>query len=281
MAMEVVTTIKETKELSDAARNAGSTVGLVATLGYMHTGHMEVLRIARNSSDFLIMPLLLKPKPINENYGPKPYPKDIDGDIEKAKEAGVDVVFVINVDDLYENPNKTNISVTELSKGLSSIDKPFHFRRITTIMTKLINLLQPHKVYFGKKDFQRLAILNRMVFDMAMNVEIVEIDTVRDDDGLAMSTRNTFLTEQERVAARALPESINEAKNDIISGIKESKVILDKITKKLTSEPVINIIYAVVCDSKTLRSIDRVKKDTTVAVSIEIGTTRLTDSFTI
>lgn len=276
--MKTVTTIKEMKLISAEARGEGLTVVLVPTMGFLHDGHIELLNRGREEGHFLVMSLFVNPTQFGENEDLDTYPADIEGDLEKAKSAGVDVVFMPNKDEMYPEGFQTYVEVDDLPDYLCGTNRPGHFRGVATVVTKLFNIVRPHKAVFGTKDFQQLAIIKKMIEDSSINVKIIEAETVREEDGLAMSSRNSYLSKAEREAAAVIPRALNEAKNAIELGEKNSKKIIKKLIKNIEAESMAVVEYVNICDPRSLIDVKKIEDTVLVAVAVKIGSTRLIDN---
>ncbi len=285
--MNVVTTIKEMKLISNEARGEGLTVVLVPTMGFLHDGHIELLNRGREEGHFLVMSLFVNPTQFNDSGDLDSYPTDIEGDLKKARAAGVDVVFMPTKEEIYppstpgSNGFQTSVEVRELGKNLCGASREGHFRGVATVVTKLFNIVDPHKAVFGIKDFQQLRIIEQLVSDLSMDVEIIREETVREEDGLAMSSRNKRLSKSQRESAKAIPEALKEAVDIINSGTTDSSVIIGQIKNTIEKSPDVQIDYIKVCDTLTLQDIEDIKdakKAALIAVAVNIGNTRLIDN---
>lgn len=285
--MKTITTIKEMKLISGEARGEGLTVVLVPTMGFLHDGHIELLNRGREEGHFLVMSLFVNPTQFNDSGDLDSYPTDVEGDLEKAKAAGVDVVFMPTKEEMYphKDPNshasndfQTTVEVTKLSKNLCGASREGHFHGVATVVTKLFNIVSPHKAVFGIKDFQQLRIIEQLVSDLAMDVKIIREETVREEDGLAMSSRNKRLTEAQRESAKVIPDALKGAVDAINSGTTESSVIIEKITRTIEKSPEAEIDYIKVCNPKTLEDIQNIKNTALIAVAVNIGKVRLIDN---
>lgn len=276
--MKVIKTIKDMKLASAEARGEGLTVVLVPTMGFLHEGHIELLNRGREEGHFLVMSLFVNPTQFGKNEDLDSYPMDIEGDLKKAEEAGVDIVFMPDAGEIYPEGFQTYVDVTELSKQLCGASREGHFRGVATVVTKLFNIVSPHKAVFGMKDFQQLTIIKRMVEDMAMDVEIVEEETVREEDGLAMSSRNSYLSESQRKAASVIPRSLNEAKNAVELGEKDALKLAKSIKKSIESEAEAVLEYVSITDPHTLAEVSEISGPALIALAVKIGPARLIDN---
>jgi pantoate--beta-alanine ligase len=276
--MKVVEDIGEMKNVSRGAHNLGLTVVLVPTMGYLHRGHMELIEKAGTIGDFLVVSIFVNPT----QFGPKDdfssYPHDIERDLKMAEEAGVGVVFHPSAEKIYPKAYQSFVDVEELGKKLCGASRPGHFRGVATVVLKLFNIIRPHRAVFGLKDYQQFLVIKRMVEDLNMDVEIVPVETVREPDGLAMSSRNSYLEPPERVAARIIPHSLDTARRAFSEGERKSVKVIEKVKKIIEKEPLAVIDYVQVCDPVTLRDLDRIGERALLALAVRIGQARLIDN---
>jgi pantoate--beta-alanine ligase len=276
--MKVVEDIGEMKNVSRGAHNLGLTVVLVPTMGYLHRGHMELIEKAGTIGDFLVVSIFVNPT----QFGPKDdfssYPHDIERDLKMAEEAGVGVVFHPSAEKIYPKAYQSFVDVEELGKKLCGASRPGHFRGVATVVLKLFNIIRPHRAVFGLKDYQQFLVIKRMVEDLNMDVEIVPVETVREPDGLAMSSRNSYLEPPERVAARTIPHSLDAGRRAFSEGERSSVKVIEKVKKIIEKEPLAVIDYVKVCDPVTLRDLDRIGERALLALAVRIGQARLIDN---
>jgi pantoate--beta-alanine ligase len=245
----------------------------------LHDGHVSLINKARQENDKVVVSVFVNPTQFGPNEDFDKYPKNPERDREICEEAGVDLVFAPSVAEMYPSMNLALVDITELGEGLCGAKRPGHFRGVCTVVSKLFNIVTPDRAYFGEKDRQQLIIIERMVKDLNYNIQIVPCPTVREEDGLAMSSRNAYLSEEERRAARVIPESLNLAYQTIAGGERKAAVIKDLINKKIKAEPLAEIDYIEVVDGSRLKPVTFINPPVVVAVAVYIGATRLIDNF--
>lgn len=265
-------------------RKKNKTIGVVPTMGFLHEGHLTLLKKCRSHCDVLILTLFINPA----QFGPKEdlsrYPSDIPGDLAKARACGVDFVFMPKAGDMYPAGFETYVEVGEMTQTLCGASRPGHFKGVTTIVAKLFHLTLPDVAYFGLKDFQQFAVLKKMVKDLNFPVKMVGVPTVREKDGLAKSSRNSYLNPAERTAALCLSKAIQQLKNEIKKGATDLKKLETVLQKKILEEPLARIDYATFVDSETLKPLHTYtykKGHTLFALAIFIGKTRLIDNVVV
>lgn len=263
--------------LSLEARSRGEQIAFVPTMGYLHDGHRELLKAGRARGGLLILSIFVNPAQFGpkEDYGS--YPKDLERDMKTAGEAGTDIVFTPGPSAVYPPGYQTYVEVTEITKGLCGQSRPGHFRGVATVVLKLFNIVMPHVAIFGKKDFQQLVTIKRLVLDLNLLIDIVGIETVREADGLAMSSRNSYLGPVERQAAASIPRALEAAKEAASIGV-ASAGIMAKVKKIIEKEPQAVIEYVKVCDPDTLEELEYIGKNAQLLIAVRIGRARLIDN---
>lgn len=277
--MKVLNSIKEVRDMVNAWKKDGFTVGLVPTMGYLHEGHKSLIEKAVRENDRVVVSIFVNPM----QFGPKEdlsnYPKDLNSDIKLCENAGVDIIFNPESETMYFEDFSTYIDINELGEELCGKSRPIHFRGVCTVVSKLFNIIPANKAYFGEKDAQQLAIIKRIVRDLNFDIEIIGCPIIREYDGLAMSSRNVYLSEEERKVAVILNKSLEKAKCLLDIGEKNSygikKVIIDNIEK----EKLAKIDYVQVVDSISMKVVEKIEKSIVVAIAVRIGKTRLIDNF--
>lgn len=277
---KVVRTVQEMKEISSKARREGKTIGLVPTMGYFHKGHLSLMRRAREECDFVVVSLFVNPIQFGPQEDYNRYPRDEERDANMAKKEGIDVLFIPSVSDMYPEGYATYVEVERLTEGLCGRFRPGHFRGVTTVVLKLFNIISPHKAYFGEKDYQQLKVVEKMTKDLNLDIEIVPCPTVREEDGLAMSSRNSYLSPEERKAATAIYRSLVRAKEMYHQGEVNAERIREEVLKILKREPLVKKIdYVELVHPETLEGLQTIGKDGAVlAVALYIGKARLIDN---
>ncbi|MDD5559464.1 pantoate--beta-alanine ligase [Candidatus Methylomirabilis sp.] len=259
-------------------RREGKTIGLVPTMGAFHEGHLSLMRSARAENDVVVVTIFVNPIQFGRGEDFDSYPRDLQGDLAQAERTGVDLVFTPSAEAIYPKGFQTYVDVIELTEGLCGASRPGHFRGVTTIVTKLFNLIRPHRAYFGQKDYQQSAVVRRLVDDLNLDLDIVLLPTVREADGLAMSSRNVRLTPPQRRAACVLHASLRLAEERVSVGERSAKAILDEIRAMIEAEPLARLDYVALCDPETLKPLDRIEGPTLLALAVRFGGTRLIDN---
>jgi pantoate--beta-alanine ligase len=276
-----VTTIAEVRAAADATRADGGRVGFVPTMGYFHEGHRSLMRAARADNDLVVVSLFVNPTQFGPNEDLTRYPRDLDGDAAAATAEGVDVLFVPTVDEVYPDGARTTVHVDGLTEGLCGRSRPTHFDGVTTVVTKLFSIVGPCRAYFGRKDAQQLAVVRRMAADLDLPVEVIGCALVREPDGVAMSSRNAFLSADERAAASVLSRALRNAGEAFLAGTTDGGALRQVVVETIAAEPAVRLDYAEVVDAGTLERVESVTSDTLVAVAAFVGVTRLIDNITI
>ena len=272
--------VQEVRELIGNWKKRGFSVGLVPTMGYLHPGHMSLIERARKENDMVVVSIFVNPIQFGPNEDLDKYPRDMAHDREVCEKAGAELIFAPQPSEMYPSDNFAFVDIKELGDGLCGAKRPGHFRGVCTVVSKLFNIVLPNRAYFGEKDAQQLARIRRMVRDLNFGTEIVSCPIVREPDGLAMSSRNLYLSPEERKAALSISRSLGEAKELMRKGEKDAVKIRDIITAGISAEPLAKIDYAEIVDSSDLRPVQRIEKPVLAAVAVYIGKTRLIDNFT-
>lgn len=278
--MIILKTINEVKKYVKEYRKEGLSIGFVPTMGYLHEGHESLMKKARENNDKVIVSIFVNPIQFGPNEDYETYPRDLERDSEICKAQGVDVIFNPEPSEMY--PNGTPfafVDIKELGNGLCGAKRPGHFQGVCTVVNKLFNIVTPDRAYFGEKDAQQVAIIKKMVSDLSMDVEVVPCPIIREEDGLAKSSRNTYLSEEERKAALVLSKSLNKAKEAIRSSEKEVSKLKEIIESTIKEEKLAKIDYIEVVDGETLRTIETIEGKVLTAIAVYIGKTRLIDNF--
>ena len=250
--MKVATTIAETRWALDEVRREGGTVGLVPTMGYLHDGHLSLMAAARAETDLVIATIFVNPLQFAPGEDLASYPRDPDGDRAKAEEAGVDLLFCPDHDEMYPEPVLTTVSVGELSQSMEGASRPTHFAGVATVVVKLFAIAGPCRAYFGEKDFQQLAVVRRMAADLSFPVDVVGCPIVREPDGLALSSRNAYLTPDEREAAPVLQQALRSGLAAVLAGERDPTAVTDLVGQIIAAEPLADLDYVALVDPLTL-----------------------------
>ena len=276
--MEEIVSAAEMRAWSDRARGAGARIGLVPTMGYLHDGHLSLVAEARRRADTCVASIFVNPLQFGPSEDLARYPRDLPHDRAALSDAGVDVLYLPSAVEMYPSQFQTEVTVSEVSSGLCGRSRPGHFRGVTTVVTKLFNAVKPHVAVFGEKDFQQLAVIRRMAADLDTGIEVVGAPIVREADGVAMSSRNAYLSADERAAARCLSRALASAREALAGGARDSNTILGAVRAELDREPLARVDYAELVDVDSLRSIERVSDSALLALAVFIGRTRLIDN---
>lgn len=279
--MQVVKTIEELRSIVKWWRGEGHSVGLVPTMGYLHEGHKSLIVKAVSENDRVVVSDFVNPTQFGVNEDLDSYPRDIDRDAALCEEAGADVIFHPEPEEMYAFGNCTFVDMDHLTKGLCGKTRPTHFRGVCTVVSKLFNIVTPDRAYFGEKDAQQLAVIRQMVRDMNFNLTIVGCPIVREEDGLAMSSRNTYLNPAERKAALILHKSLTMGQEMIEAGEKDVQKIKNAIVKQIKTERLARIDYVELVDTETLEPVKTITGPILAAIAVYIGKTRLIDNFTV
>ena len=275
----IIETVKELREYLAGQRAAGKTVGLVPTMGFLHEGHLSLIREAKAENDVVVVSDFVNPTQFGPNEDFESYPRNIERDTELALSAGADVIFYPSVSEMYPPESSTYVEVEgNITRVLCGASRPTHFRGVTTVVNKLFNIVEPNKAYFGQKDAQQVAVLTKMVKDLHMDIELIICPIVREPDGLAMSSRNTYLSAEERKQAVILNQALKKAKNAFANGEKDVVKLTGIITDKINEMPLAVIEYVSILDFPSLKPIITIEKDALGAVAVKFGKTRLIDN---
>ncbi len=279
--MKIVSSVEEVRNQVKEWRKQGLTVGLVPTMGYLHEGHQSLIKASVENNDRTVVSVFVNPIQFGPNEDLATYPRDLDRDSKLCEETGADLIFHPEKENMYDDDFCTYIDMDSVTKNLCGKTRPTHFRGVCTVVGKLFNIVAPDRAYFGQKDAQQLAVIRRMVRDLNFDLEIVGCPIIREDDGLAKSSRNTYLSEEERKAALVLSRSLKEGKALIESGETDAKKVVDSIRKVIETEPLAKIDYVEAVDFDTIEPIETIKNNTLVAIAVYIGKTRLIDNIII
>lgn len=279
--MDICYTIKDVRERVNAWKREGLTVGFVPTMGYLHEGHKSLMQAARKNNDKVVVSVFVNPMQFGPNEDLESYPRDFEKDCALCESVGVDLIFHPEPEEMYADGFCSYVDMNGLTTELCGKSRPIHFRGVQTVVLKLFNIVKPDRAYFGQKDAQQLAVIKRMVKDLNVETEIVGCPIVREADGLAKSSRNTYLNPDERKAALILSRSLKLGRELIENGETDAKAVIKAITDSINTEPLAKIDYVDVVDFDTITPVDRIGKSVLVAIAVYIGKTRLIDNFII
>jgi len=276
--METVTTIAELRERLGPHRRAGRAIGFVPTMGYLHEGHLALVGRAKAENAVTAVSIFVNPLQFGANEDLAKYPRDLQRDSALLEQAGVDFLFAPGVADMYPRPMQTVVDVPKLGSELEGAARPGHFAGVATVVTKLFNIVQPDAAYFGEKDYQQVAIIRRMVEDLAQPVRVVAVPTVREADGLACSSRNVYLGPEQRAAAVILPRALDQAARLIRSGLDDVATLESQIAQFIRAEPLAEPEVVALRHPETLAEIDTVSGPVLLLLYVRIGQTKLLDN---
>lgn len=278
--MIIARTIHEVREHISIWRREGLSVGLVPTMGYLHEGHASLVDRARSNCDRVVVSDFVNPTQFAPNEDLESYPRDFEHDCKLLENHGCDLVFYPSVEEMYSPNAATYVEILdEMPKQLCGKTRPIHFRGVCTIVSKLFNIVQPDKAFFGQKDAQQLAVIRKIVLDLSYGIEIIGCPIVRESDGLAKSSRNTYLSNEERKAALVLSKAVFRGEEMVSAGINDANRIIDEMKNIISAQPLAKIDYISVVDGKTMMPVDEIKDGVLVAMAVYIGKTRLIDNF--
>jgi pantoate--beta-alanine ligase len=276
--MEVIATVKEMQQRSEQLRQEAKTIAFVPTMGYLHEGHLILMREGRQRGGALVISIFVNPAQFGPGEDYERYPRDMKRDLKLAQKVGADIVFTPSAHEMYPNGFQTAVEVGKVTKNLCGLSRPGHFHGVTTVVTKLFNIVRPHVTLFGQKDYQQLVTIKRMVEDLNMDIKVIGIPIVREHDGLAMSSRNTYLNPKQRKEAASLYRALLKGEELFRRGEKNTAVILTKIRGVIEEGNATTIDYAKICDAHTLEDIEEIKGAAIIALAVQIGKTRLIDN---
>jgi pantoate--beta-alanine ligase len=276
--MKVVEKIGEMRGLR---RQLAEPVGFVPTMGYLHEGHLALVKRARAENPSVVVSIFVNPTQFGPQEDFKKYPRDPQRDLALLEKGKTDIVFMPSAEEMYSPQFSSWVEVEKVTQRLEGASRPTHFRGVTTVVAKLFNIVQPARAYFGQKDAQQLIVIKKMVADLDMNLEVVAVPTVREPDGLAMSSRNTYLNPQERQAATVLYQALTLAQQLYSQGEKDAEKIRQQMTTLIQKQPLADIDYVSIANNETLEELDRVNPPVLVSMAVKIGRTRLIDNIVL
>ncbi len=279
--IKVVHTIKEVRQEVENWRKEGKSVGFVPTMGYLHEGHQSLIANSVKDNDKTVVSVFVNPMQFGVGEDLESYPRDLEKDTKLCEETGADLIFNPEPEEMYAKGFCSFVDMNGLTKELCGKSRPIHFRGVCTVVSKLFNIVRPDKAYFGQKDAQQLAVIKRMVADLNIAVEVIGCPIIREEDGLAKSSRNTYLSAEERKAALILSKSIFAGKKMVEEGMRDSKELIKAMTDIINTEKLAKIDYVDVVDFETIEKCDKIQGETLVAIAVYIGKTRLIDNFIV
>ncbi len=276
--MEIISDISTMQQRCLAERRKGRRISFVPTMGYLHQGHLSLLSEGKRRGDLLVLSIFVNPTQFGQGEDLDKYPQDMPRDAQLARDLGVDLLFTPNKQDIYPVGYATYVNVEGLTDNLCGANRPGHFRGVTTVVAKLFNIVQPDVALFGRKDFQQLAVIRRMTCDLNLPVEIVGMPIVREADGLAMSSRNIYLSADQRRQGVALIDAIRLVKKELNQGQSDAATLISLVEGRIGQEPEASIDYVQICHADTLQDMDRVTGDSVLLLAVKVGSTRLIDN---
>jgi len=263
---------------SERLRNRGEKIAFVPTMGYLHEGHLSLFKIGRKAGDCLVVSIFVNPAQFGPGEDLETYPRDFERDRALSKKERVDIIFAPTAEALYPDKFQTYVQLEQLPKHLCGLSRPVFFRGVATVVCKLFNIVKPHVAVFGRKDYQQLTVIRRMVRDLNLDIKIIGGPTVREPDGLALSSRNSYLTPEQRISALCLYRALSKARQLVGGGVKEAAGIIAAATELIHSQPGTTIDYISICDPETLDDMAVIDRPALMALAVQVGATRLIDN---
>ncbi len=271
-------TSRSIEEMKRLRRKCSGSVGFVPTMGYLHEGHLELVRLAKNENHVAVVSIFVNPTQFAPNEDFKAYPRDLDRDLALLESAGTDIVFIPGDKDMFPSGYDTWVEVKGITQTLEGRSRPTHFQGVTTVCSKLFNIVEPNRAYFGQKDAQQALVIEKMVDDLNMNLRIIVAPTIRETDGLAMSSRNTYLTPEDRQFAPVLHKALQLASDMYGKGERDAILIKNSMTRLITAVPSAKIDYISIADIGTLREVNAIRGRVLVSLAVKLGKPRLLDN---
>lgn len=276
--MKILRTVSEVHEFIKEQKSANKTIGLVPTMGYLHEGHVSLIEKSVSQNDVTIVSIFVNPTQFGPSEDLEKYPRDLERDEKTAEKAGADAIFHPTPSEMYPSGYSSYVNVENLTKELCGKSRPTHFRGVATVVSKLFNITQADRAYFGQKDAQQLAVIKRMVLDLNFNIEIIPCPIIREESGLAKSSRNVYLNDKERKQALVLNRSLKRAEELFESGERNADILKKEIIEIINSAPLSDIDYVEIVDFETIQPINEIKGETLIALAVRFGGTRLIDN---
>ncbi len=279
--MKILTTVSEMQSLAESLRCEGKKIGFVPTMGFLHEGHLSLMRTARKENDVAVASIFVNPTQFGPNEDLDRYPRDAEGDRKKCESAAVDILFTPTAAEMYPAQGTEFVTVLGISDVLEGAIRPGHFRGVATVVAKLFHIVKPHTAYFGQKDYQQCAVIRRMVKGLNLDVKVAVLPTVREADGLAMSSRNSYLNAEERRKAAVLYRALRAGEDLIRAGVHEPEKVRQKMRAELLKEAGVSVDYAEVADPDTLAPAESLRLPLVLLVAARLGNTRLIDNLIV
>ena len=278
VSIDIIRLKAEMQARSSHLRNQGKTIALVPTMGYLHEGHLSLMRLARSMADTLVVSIFVNPTQFGPTEDLGTYPRDFERDQFLCRKENVDILFYPSAAEMYGPRFQTFISLEQLPLHLCGISRPAFFRGVATIVTKLFNIIKPHTAIFGQKDYQQVRVIRQLVQDLDLDIQITSGPTVRESDGLAMSSRNAYLSASQRPSALALYQALCQTQNHLENGLTDAKTLIQSAVSLILSFPETTIDYIAICDPDTLEDIQTIDRPAVMALAVKVGKTRLIDN---
>ncbi|MGA8283075.1 MAG: pantoate--beta-alanine ligase [Desulfobacterales bacterium] len=276
--VEVIPTVEQMQERAENLRRDGRRIACVPTMGFLHDGHLSLMRIAKRRADVLVVSIFVNPAQFGPEEDFETYPRNLERDLDLCAKENVDIVFTPKTAALYPDGYQSYVKLEHLPHHLCGLSRPVFFTGVATVVCKLFNIVRPHTAVFGEKDYQQLLIIRRMVKDLNINTEIIGAPIVREKDGLAMSSRNAYLTPDQRPAALTLYRSLVQARKRVETGERNAARILKEARDLISAQPETDIDYLSICDPETLIDVERIDRTALMALAVKVGKTRLIDN---
>jgi pantoate--beta-alanine ligase len=276
--MKIIKQLQQMQELAEQTRTKGLKIGLVPTMGFLHQGHLSLIRLARKKADFVVVSIFVNPTQFGPGEDYQTYPRDLKRDCRLIEQSGGDVVFAPSAEEMYPKGYCTFVEVEGITRKLCGASRPTHFRGVTTVVTKLFYIVKPHFAVFGQKDAQQAIVIERLVKDLNFEIKIVVAPTVREPDGLAMSSRNRYLSEQEREDATVLYRSLQRAKSMVEAGERSASRVIVTMEKMISEKPTAQIDYIAVVDTRQLEPLEQLSGEVLIALAVRFDRARLIDN---
>lgn len=276
--VKIIPTVEQMQERAESLRRDGRRIACVPTMGFLHDGHLSLMRIAKTRADVLVVSVFVNPAQFGPEEDFETYPRNLERDLELCAKENVDIVFTPKTGALYSDDYQSYVKLEHLPHHLCGLSRPFFFTGVATVVCKLFNIVRPHIAVFGEKDYQQLLIIRRMVKDLNFNTEIIGGPIVREKDGLAMSSRNAYLTPAQRPAALTLYRSLVRARKRVETGERDAARILKEVRDRISAQPETDIDYLSICDPETLIDVERIDRPALMAMAVKVGKTRLIDN---
>jgi pantoate--beta-alanine ligase len=276
--VEIIPTVEQMQERAESLRRDGRRIACVPTMGFLHDGHLSLMRIAKRRADVLVVSIFVNPAQFGPEEDFETYPRNLERDLDLCAKENVDIVFTPKTAALYPDGYQSYVKLEHLPHHLCGLSRPVFFTGVTTVVSKLFNIVRPHIAVFGEKDYQQLLIIRRMVQDLNFNTEIIGAPIVREEDGLAMSSRNAYLTPDQRPAALTLYRSLVQARKRVETGERDAARILKEARDLISAQSDTDIDYLSICDPETLVDVERIDRTVLMALAVKVGKTRLIDN---